>query len=502
MSMSINTNTAAMAALQSLDQTSKDLNHTQNAVSTGKIINTAADDPAIYAISQGINAQISGLNGVSGGLKFAGQVLNTATQATSSIVSNLTNLSTTITQAANNALDQSKLNSAIKSTLSSIDSAAKTATFQGVNLLSGATGNGISYNSISAAQDVSGNLFTQSGFNATSVGLGLQGLSTSMSGVTISAPSSLSGGTKPSVLRLQNQAQGNGNGVAGNPAVTTSFVLDSKPGNSTTGAASTLSKMLSGSLTDTTMSVNINTDGTLSVKGSGAGGKNQIASTTVSSDGKTTYGLFNGDKIEFQNDSSGNATYAVTKGTDIDSNGNATKTQNFVDVDISNTATGSTQQQSNSKLSSLINAVNNSGFGAQANNDGSITIAGGNLDTNTANVKIGTGDNTGAFTADANSSVSNTSGASIVQLAVTSALTNIERISAHIGVASNSVNQLQSSTSSLSDALTTGVGALTDADMAAESARLTSLQTKQQLAIQSLSIANSQSSQLMSLFRG
>ena len=45
------------------------------------------------------------------------------------------------------------------------------------------------------------------------------------------------------------------------------------------------------------------------------------------------------------------------------------------------------------------------------------------------------------------------------------------------------------------------MGALTDADLSAESAQLTSLQTKQQLAIQSLSIANSQSQSLLSLFR-
>ena len=60
---------------------------------------------------------------------------------------------------------------------------------------------------------------------------------------------------------------------------------------------------------------------------------------------------------------------------------------------------------------------------------------------------------------------------------------------------------LQSFTSALSSALTSGVGALTDADMASESAMLTSLQTKQQLGIQSLSIANQAPQALMTLFR-
>jgi flagellin len=55
--------------------------------------------------------------------------------------------------------------------------------------------------------------------------------------------------------------------------------------------------------------------------------------------------------------------------------------------------------------------------------------------------------------------------------------------------------------SKLSDTLTTGIGNLVDADMAKESALLTSLQTKQQLGVQALSIANSAPSTILSLFK-
>ncbi len=55
--------------------------------------------------------------------------------------------------------------------------------------------------------------------------------------------------------------------------------------------------------------------------------------------------------------------------------------------------------------------------------------------------------------------------------------------------------------SKLSDTLTTGIGNLVDANMAQESATLTSLQTKQQLGIQALSIANQAPSSILSLFR-
>src|SRR5690606_19805122 len=53
----------------------------------------------------------------------------------------------------------------------------------------------------------------------------------------------------------------------------------------------------------------------------------------------------------------------------------------------------------------------------------------------------------------------------------------------------------------LSDALEVGIGNLVDADLARESAKLQSLQVKQQLGIQALSIANSAPSVLLGLFR-
>jgi flagellin len=55
--------------------------------------------------------------------------------------------------------------------------------------------------------------------------------------------------------------------------------------------------------------------------------------------------------------------------------------------------------------------------------------------------------------------------------------------------------------SDIQDALTEGLGSLVDADLPAESARLSALQVKQQLTTQSLTIANNSSSILLQLFR-
>ncbi|WP_427791906.1 flagellin [Brevundimonas diminuta] len=69
------------------------------------------------------------------------------------------------------------------------------------------------------------------------------------------------------------------------------------------------------------------------------------------------------------------------------------------------------------------------------------------------------------------------------------------------GTQSKSIGRQLTFVGKLQDALETGIGNLVDADLAKESARLTALQTKQQLGVQALSIANQSSSILLGLFR-
>jgi flagellin len=72
---------------------------------------------------------------------------------------------------------------------------------------------------------------------------------------------------------------------------------------------------------------------------------------------------------------------------------------------------------------------------------------------------------------------------------------------ATLGAAKKRVDMQMDFVSKLSDAIDRGVGQLVDADMQEESARLSALQVQQQLGIQSLSIANSNAQNILSLFR-
>ncbi|WP_018234812.1 flagellin [Ensifer sp. BR816] len=78
--------------------------------------------------------------------------------------------------------------------------------------------------------------------------------------------------------------------------------------------------------------------------------------------------------------------------------------------------------------------------------------------------------------------------------AMTSAAAELGSISMRIGLQEDFVGKL-------SDSIDSGVGRLVDADMNEESTRLKALQTQQQLAVQSLSIANSNSENVLQLFR-
>jgi len=70
-----------------------------------------------------------------------------------------------------------------------------------------------------------------------------------------------------------------------------------------------------------------------------------------------------------------------------------------------------------------------------------------------------------------------------------------------LGSLSTRIDLQTSFVSALSDSIESGVGKLVDADMEQESSKLSALQTQQQLAIQSLSIANSSAQNVLSLFK-
>ncbi|MGY2049039.1 flagellin N-terminal helical domain-containing protein [Methylobacterium sp. JK268] len=80
-------------------------------------------------------------------------------------------------------------------------------------------------------------------------------------------------------------------------------------------------------------------------------------------------------------------------------------------------------------------------------------------------------------------------------------LTALRNGAAKLGSTSTLLKSQSDFTQKLMDINTSSIGALVDANMEEESTKLKALQTQQQLAVQSLSIANSSGQNIMSLFR-
>jgi len=140
------------------------------------------------------------------------------------------------------------------------------------------------------------------------------------------------------------------------------------------------------------------------------------------------------------------------------------------------------------------NLVNNSvtSISALANAAGTSTIS-----IVDENLSLGGG----VVTLAATASFATAGAAATLAGTISTSLNNLSSSLARLGTASKSLQIHKDFVGKLGDALTKGIGNLVDADLAKESAKLQSLQVKQQLGVQALSIANSAPSSILGYFR-
>jgi flagellin len=91
--------------------------------------------------------------------------------------------------------------------------------------------------------------------------------------------------------------------------------------------------------------------------------------------------------------------------------------------------------------------------------------------------------------------------ASLLLTSIDDSINNVSASLAQMGTSSKALEAHETFIGKLQDSITAGIGNLVDADLAKESAKLQSLQTKQQLGIQALSIANQAPQLVLSLFK-
>jgi flagellin len=531
---SVLTNTGAMTALQVLNQANKSMGVTQGRVSTGLKVATADQNAAIYAMAGVMKADVAGYQTIQEGLGVAESAVSVGRAAAESIGDLLKEMKTKITSAQDGTQDRTKIQAEIDELVGQIDQIGKSASFNGLNYLKGtdnveflsslnrSTTDGASYdvgsstisfqkqdlvlgeaaaskvehtavgatakNAVSSVTDVAITFDPAVGNAGTfDVSIGGVAFSTIAASPTDSAKTRTAGamdlaanddefstGTPPTDTSLATMAgviQKNLDqafGGDGNGTVVTASVVNGK-----IRITDTLGRGISGV--------------TYTPAGSGEfNGATEVARGSTEVDAVASEVSYAFDQFK----SGGSTTYAagmistvsLTKadGTSVDVDTSASANMGALATDLqTGLGAGYTVSFDSSSGKLSVKDADGRGIALKFTGEGSGKLGGlSSLDVTT----------------DAGAKAALKDIETMIQDTLDSA--------AALGSTQKRLGIQKDFLGKLSDAVTTGIGTLVDADMTQESARLQSLQVQQQLAAQALGIANQQPQQLLGLFRG
>ncbi len=506
---SINTNVAALAALRTLTATSQSLGETQARIESGFKVNSAKDGPSTFVIAQGLRGDIQSLKAVQEGIGFGQAALTTASAAAEEVSNRLTDLREQFTNAQNEGLPTAPLQEEATAIINQIDAIVTSSTFSGINLLDG-------QKDLNVLSGINGETVQVASTDVSASGLNLNGLNLrttdSLTRVNFGATFAVA---DTNTLELQR---------ADGTSVT--FEFDSGGGVTTGNIAVAIAAGDENATLNNLVTAINNVDGLESsiqasdVQGGTAGsidiqdglgpitavtptGLTAVTSTALTF--ATDVGFNGADAIQ-----NNGAQFEITKsdGTTVrfeieDTNVGDGVATGFTNVDADFSAVGF---DTNGLIETLNTALAAEGLEAvRVEGDataGDFTLrfretGGGqiqdiqisNLATNTSSDPI--------RQRDSNNEIAS----SYADAQINNAVATLDTVLSSLGTAQNRLEGQASFTTLLTDKLTEGVGILVDADLAEESARLQALQTKQQLATQSLSIANQNPQTILSLFR-
>ena len=195
MALVVNTNVSSIASQRYLMESRKEMETAMERLSSGKRINSAADDAAGLAIATRMDSQTRGLNmairNANDGISVV-QSAEGAMQEVTEMLQRMRELAVQATSGANNAVDRASLDQEVQQLKAEINRIAESTTFNGVNLLDG------SYEaSIQIGYEVGDTLDVAIGSVSTSaLGIGGSGGSSSGSNVLVSGRNTLTGSTE------------------------------------------------------------------------------------------------------------------------------------------------------------------------------------------------------------------------------------------------------------------------------------------------------------------
>ena len=144
MGLSVHTNTSAMIALQNLNRTNEDLVKVQNRINTGLEVAGAKDNSSVFAVAQGMRADIGALGSVESSLDRAvsiGDVAIAAGEAISDLLIEMREKATAAMDPSIDTYSRNAYDSDFQALLEQISVVIDNAEFDGANLLDGTLAN-------------------------------------------------------------------------------------------------------------------------------------------------------------------------------------------------------------------------------------------------------------------------------------------------------------------------------------------------------------------------
>ncbi len=142
---SVNTNTGAMVALQALNKTNNELAATQKRISTGYRVSDAKDDGAAFAVAERVRGEVAATQSANEQLGGVKGLLDVSSAGLQNVSDTLTKLKGVVVKLADGNItadQQAQYKAQVSQLVSNIKSFLTDATYNGTNVLDGATTTG------------------------------------------------------------------------------------------------------------------------------------------------------------------------------------------------------------------------------------------------------------------------------------------------------------------------------------------------------------------------
>ncbi len=470
--LGINSNINSLVAQQNLNGSQGALSQAITRLSSGKRINSAADDAAGLAIASRMQSQVNGLNQGVSNANDGVSMIQTASSGLSSLTNSLQRIRQLAVQASSGSLsssDQAALQQEVSQQISEVNRIASQTTYNGKNILDGSAGVVNFQVGANVGQSMSLNL-TQS-LSAASLGGGFAQAGNvlgSFSGLSLtSTGAAAAAGTTPAITQINVLADGKGG---------FSYTDQNNQVLSSTAAAALFSPSTGGANGSMTLSA---------VAGSALDPAKQIASISAANTNApaatgVVLGTIQGISVSATNGASvaANTAGAVTSIT-VKSDGN----NGYTYFDQNGTAL--TSGATGALFTTTAAAAPGTGYG--------LSFAAAPT-SNFANVN-----NNNQLSTVANVSVTSSTSANQAIETIDNALATVNNIQAQLGAVQNRFTAIATTQQAQSTNLSQAQSQIQDANFAQETANLSKAQVLQQAGISVLAQANSLPQQVLKL---